>query len=227
VASATLAQVSEYIDAITHLPPGAVLRLQGVTWDEYEALALALQDRPNLMLTYRQGELEITTLSKLHESLKTFVTRLLQVLSEEYQVELETCGSTTYRHQPDGEGTEPDECVYVGRPERILGKDRIMLGVDPTPEVMIEIDVTHTSSSKLSIYARYRVPEIWLYAGGRMAIFKLVDQQYEETERSRYFPALTSEQLTDVMNRSQLEGQSKTLKAFREWLKARLQATGT
>jgi Uma2 family endonuclease len=220
-------RVSEYLDAITHLPPGAFLRLEDVRWDEYESLISALEAKPSLRLTYRQGTLEIMTPSKLHESLKTFVTRLLQVLSEECEVELETCGSTTYRDEPAGQGTEPDECVYVGQPERILGKDRISLGVDPTPEIMIEIDVTHGSSSKLAVYARYGVPEVWLYAGNRMRIFELTGQDYRETGRSRYFPMLTSDQLTEVMNRSQQGGQSKTLKAFREWLRPRIQKNST
>jgi Uma2 family endonuclease len=220
---ASQSRVSEYLDLITHLPSGASLRLEDVGWDEYESLISALECKPNLRLTYRQGALEIMTPSRLHESLKAFITRLLQVLSEECEVELETCGSTTYKDQPTGQGTEPDECVYVGQPERILGKDRITLGVDPTPEIMIEIDVTHGSDSKLDIYANYGVPEIWLYAKSRMRFFELTALEYKHTDRSRYFPLLTADQLTNFMNRSQQEGQSKTLKAFREWLRSNLQ----
>ena len=215
---ATEARVSEYVDIITHLPAGASLRLEDVGWDEYEALISALEAKPNLRLTYRQGTLEIMSPSKLHESLKTFITRLLQVLSEVCEVELETCGSTTYKDQPKGQGTEPDECVYVGQPERILGKDRITLGVDPTPEIMIEIDVTHGSDSKLTIYEDYGVPEVWHYSKSRMRIFELTAQEYKEMDRSRYFPSLTSDQLTEFMNRK--ESQSKTLKAFRTWLRS-------
>ena len=215
---ASQARVSEYLDLITHLPAGASLRLEDVGWDEYEALISALEAKPNLRLTYRQGTLEIMTPSKLHESLKTFITRLLQVLSEVCEIELETCGSTTYKDPRKGEGTEPDECVYVGQPERILGKDWIILGVDPTPEIMIEIDVTHGSDSKLAIYENYGVPEFWHYSNHRMRIFELTAQGYKETDRSRHFPLLASDQLTKFMNLSLQEGQSKTLKAFREWL---------
>ena len=220
---ASLPRVSEYLDIITRLPSDAYLRLEDVGWDEYEALVSALEAKPNLRLTYRQGTLEIMTPSGLHESLKTFITRLLQVVSEECKVELETRGSTTYKDQISGEGTEPDECVYVGQPERILGKDRITLGVDPAPEIMIEIDVTHGSNSKLTIYEDYGVPEVWHYSKNRMRIFELTAQEYKETDRSRYFPFLTTDQLTKFMNRSQLEGQSKTLKAFREWLRSIIQ----
>ena len=220
MASVTATRVSEYVDAIDHLPPGARLRLGDVTWEEYEELLACLQHRPNLRLTYQRGELEVMTISKLHESLKTFVTRLLQVVSEEYRVELETCGSTTYKHQQFEQGTEADECVYVGEPERILGKDRIVLGVDPTPEIMVEIDLSNSSISKLRIYAAYGVPEIWRFAEQRMRIFELTAQDYVERPSSRYFPLLTSEQLTLVMVQSQKEGQSRTLLGFRVWLRA-------
>jgi len=48
--------------------------------------------------------------------------------------------------------------------------------------------------------------------------FELTAQGYKETDRSRHFPLLASDQLTKFMNLSLQEGQSKTLKAFREWL---------
>jgi Uma2 family endonuclease len=102
-----------------------------------------------------------------------------------------------------------------------LGKERITLGLDPTPELVVEIDVTHGSASKLAIYARFGVPEVWLYAQNRMRILALSGQEYSEAACSRYFPALASDQLTEFMNRSQLDGQSKTLKAFRDWLRPR------
>ena len=53
-----------------------------------------------------------------------------------------------------------------------------------------------------------------------MRIFELTAQEYKEMDRSRYFPLLTSVQLTKFMNLSQQEGQSKTLKAFRESLRS-------
>ena len=133
---------------------------------------------------------------------------------------LRCIGSTTYKDPRKGEGTEPDECVYVSQPERILGKDWITLGVDPTPEIMIEIDVSHGSESKRAIYENHGVPELWHYSKRRTRIFELTPQGYKETDRSRYFPLLTSDQLTKFMNLSLQEGQSKTLKAFREWLRS-------
>ena len=67
----------------------------------------------------------------------------------------------------------------------------------------------------------------WHYSKNRMRIFELTAQGYKETDRSRYFPLLTSDQLTEFMNLSLQGGQSKTLKAFREWLRSSMRKDHT
>jgi Uma2 family endonuclease len=66
----------------------------------------------------------------------------------------------------------------VQNEERIRGKPRIDLDVDPPPHLVIEIDITSPSLNKRSIYARMGVPEIWRHDGGRVSIFVLREGEY-------------------------------------------------
>ncbi|MBO0719619.1 MAG: Uma2 family endonuclease, partial [Blastocatellia bacterium] len=42
--------------------------------------------------------------------------------------------------------------------------------VDPPPDIVVEIDIHHSSVAKLPIYAALGVPEIWRYDGYTLKI---------------------------------------------------------
>jgi Uma2 family endonuclease len=50
---------------------------------------------------------------------------------------------------------------------------------------------------KLPIYRALRVPEVWIYNGNVLAIYRLGDQGYTSVERSEEAPFLTSQLLTN------------------------------
>src|SRR5918911_5666762 len=89
----------DYLDAIAHLPAGATLRLNGVSWDEYEALLAQMENRPGYRVSYDRGRLEIMSPRSDHEQPKDFILSLARIVSEEIDTTLETFGSTTYRRQ--------------------------------------------------------------------------------------------------------------------------------
>src|SRR5207249_772055 len=101
---------------------------------------------------------------------------------------LEGAGSTTYKQDWLERGVEPDACFYVQSADKIIGLRRINLKTDPPPDIVVEIDVTHDSNTKLKIYAGMGVPELWHHAGGRARIYQLAKQNYVEVEKSPTFP---------------------------------------
>ncbi|MBA3804432.1 MAG: Uma2 family endonuclease [Acidobacteria bacterium] len=216
-----LAQTEIYVDAIEHLPPGATLRLSDVSWDEYEELLAQIGDsRPGYRVSYDRGRLEIMSPHSDHEKHKEFILRLAQVFSEEADITLETCGSTTYRLRSKLKGAEPDTSFYVQNAARIIGKQLLDLETDPPPDVVVEIDTTNESSGKFPIYAALGVPEIWLYDGQKMLFHQLTGQDYAEASHSLAFPLLSAEVLTEFLERSKTEGQTAALKTFRQWARA-------
>ncbi len=54
-------------DFIDRLPRDSTLILRNVTWDDYEALLVAIGEAPDLRISYDEGTLKILTLSPEHE----------------------------------------------------------------------------------------------------------------------------------------------------------------
>lgn len=87
---------------------------------------------------------------------------------------------------PEERGIEPDYCFYIDNCAAILGKDRIAWGVDPPPDLVIEIDVT--SYTDVDDYLPYQVPEVWLFKKNKLRIYCLQNDRYVESSISCYFP---------------------------------------
>jgi Uma2 family endonuclease len=217
-------RASTYLDAIAHLPAGGTLILGDVTWEEYESLVGLVGDHSPVRMSYDQGRLEVMSPTRRHDHFAIMCTRLAHVISDETGCELEGIGSATLKEQLLDKGVEPDACFYVQNAYRITGSLELDLRKDPPPDVAVEIDISHGSTTKFAIYGALRIPEIWRYDGrtGQMHIYHLTDDGYVEAPNSRAFPMLTSATLTDFLEKGKKEGQTATLRTFRKWLRDRV-----
>jgi Uma2 family endonuclease len=212
---------AEYLEAIEHLPAGAILVFQQVSWEQYENLLADLVDRPGLRVSYDEGRLEIMSPLPEHERYKEFILQLTRVLCEELDIPLEPFGSTTWKRRKLRKGAEPDTCFYVANIQRIIGKRTINLESDPPPDIVVEIDTTNESLSKFPIYAAFGVSEIWRYDGNRVQMYELTGNvSYAETSASRFLPQLTSSPLAGALESSKAQGHTEALKAFRQKIRA-------
>jgi len=142
---------------------------------------------------------------------------LLPVVAEEMGVEVYSLGSTTFNREDLRRGFEPDSCFYLRNVPRVRGKDRIDLHVDPAPDVVVEIDITHPSLDKLPIYARIGVPEVWRYDGERLEILALEGGEYIAQPSSRALPAITADALTTLLPHSMGVGDIAWMRSVRAW----------
>src|SRR5215470_7934118 len=107
------AQVTNYLDAIAHLPPGATLTLMDVSWQDYEQLLDDLGDGYAVRIFYDHGVLEIVSPSDKHENSKEFIQDLSRAMAEELEQDMESYGSTTFKSKKLESGGEPDTCFYI------------------------------------------------------------------------------------------------------------------
>ena len=213
--------ITNYLDIIERLPAGALLRLQNVDWDEYEHLLTQMDDHPGHRLSYDRESLIIVSPSLEHERYKGFAQRLIDILSEEMELDIEPAGATTLKSKLLKKGLEPDTCVYVQNAAHVIGKLRLTLGVDPPPDVAVEIDMSNDSIDKLPIYAAIGVPEIWRYDGKVAHFYKLAGENYEVMLESIAFPGFTVQDFGQYMERSRVKGYTAAAKAFRRMLRSR------
>ncbi len=212
-------QTEDYLDAITHLPPGGRLTLYEIGWEEYEQLLDQLGDGYHCRISYDDGRLEIMTPSARHERYKNLLHSLLLILSDELNQEILSYGSTTLKLKPKRKGAEGDDCFYIQHAGQIGQKDQLDLTSDPPPDLVVEIDVTHDSARKFAIYAALGVPEIWHYDGTRFSIWSLGNGAYAPAPSSLAFPFLTADHLAEFVANSEAQGPMKARSVFRAWVR--------
>jgi Uma2 family endonuclease len=176
--------------------------LHNTSWETYERLMQERGEHRVPRFAYDRGELEIMSPSTEHESIAYYIGLLVAVFAEEAGVDLYGAGSTTFDREDLERGFEPDACFYVQNAERVRGKPRIDLGLDPPPDLVIEVDITSPSLDKFPIYARASIPEIWRHDGEKLEIFRLRGEEYVEVAGSRTLPPITGEALSGFIEES-------------------------
>jgi Uma2 family endonuclease len=191
--------------------------LHNTSWETYERLMKERGESRVPRFAYDRGELEIMSPSTEHESIAYYIGLLVAVFAEEAGVDLYGAGSTTFDREDLERGFEPDACFYVRNAERVRGKPRIDLSLDPPPDLVIEVDITSPSFDKFPIYARLGIHEVWRYDGTRAAIFLLEEGEYVEAGESVALPSLTSDVLTHFVEESTSLGSTDWLRRVRVW----------
>ena len=100
---------------------------------------------------------------------------------------------------------------------QISGKDDIDLSVDPPPDWVIEVDITHPSLDKLPLYAAVGVTEVWRYDGASVTIYILAREGYTASETSQALPGVTSAMLSQFIVESRQLRRPDWLRRVREW----------
>ena len=195
------------------------LLLLGESWASYRRLGRCFLDRPAWRITYDHGALEIMTLTHEHEQLVEILAALVKTWTRERGLPLKSGRRTTFRRRDRKRGLEPDGCFWVASELAVRSKNRIDLRVDPPPDLVIEVDVTHSSLPRLPIYAGLGFPEVWRLDGPVLAFNLLqADGTYAPTTHSRALAPLASADLARFL---QLRGQvdENTIDAqFRAWV---------
>lgn len=201
------------------LPEQRVLLKVG--WQTYERLLAEHVDSPGTRFAYDGGLLEIMVVYVGHEGPNRTLARLVEIVAEETNRDLQPAGSTTFKREDLEKGFEPDSSFYLDeRAERVRGKTELDLLVDPPPDLIIEIDITRSSLPRLPIFAAVGVPEVWRYDGTRVTFYRLAEGSYVEVERSIALPLLTSRQAGVFLAESRREKNPAWLRRVRQWVRA-------
>ena len=193
------------------------LILHGVSWETYERLVDDFQESHAAHFAYDRGVLEIMVLSAEHERPNRTIALLVEEVALEMGIDVDNVGSHTFMREDLARGFEPDTCFYIQNADRVSGKARIDLVVDPPPDLVIEIDIAHPSLDKLPLYAAAGVPEVWRYADNGVTIYRLAGDAYHRQEESLVLPGLTSQLLSQFMQDSTTMKRTAWVRRVRAW----------
>jgi Uma2 family endonuclease len=199
-------------------PPTESIHLSGISWQTYETLLQELSDR-RLRLTYNRGNLEIMAPSPEHERFKKVSGRFVETMAEELEIRIEPLGSTTFK-RPELSGAEPDECFYIYNIDAVRGKKRLDLTEDPAPDLVVEIDVTSSSQSRLQVYADLGVAEVWIYNGESLVIQQLQNGTYITSQTSQFFLNIPIPEMARFLQQAETMDYLELVKVFRKWVRS-------
>lgn len=210
---------TDYLAALGHLPAGAVLRIDDVSWEEYQNLLADLGQGYAARIFYDNGRMEVMAPASAHEKAKSVIHTLVTALRDELDIDIESFGSTTLRKEMKAVAAEPDDSFYIHNAPFLVGKADLNLTNDPPPDLVVEIDRTSSSLNRFAIYEAFDAPEVWRFARCQLRIHLLAGHSYEESLTSRAFPFLTAQVLTDFIALGLEMGERKAARAFREWIR--------
>jgi len=167
-----------------------IVVLRDVSWSDYQRMLEIRGDAAVPRLSYLEGQLEIMTPSKHHESITSRIGCLVEVWCLEHGIEFSPYGSWTLESKADERGLEPDECYVFGeRPDA------------ERPDLAIEVIWTSGGISKLAIYKRLRIPEVWIWRRNQISVHQLSGDEYVAVSGSQLLPGIDLVQLASFLDR--------------------------
>ena len=201
--------------------PGAEQRflLRGIDWQTYQTLREA-PENDHVRMTYDRGDLEMMTPSAPHEQYAHLIGRMIDVWTDDREINIRGCRSTTFRREDLDRGFEPDNCYYIQHEPVVRKKSELDLSIDPPPDLAVEIEITRPAMDKLALYASFGVPEVWRFDGRSLRIFALVPEgRYEEMSSSRCLPGFPLAEAVAVLGKVNTESETALVRAFRKRVK--------
>ncbi len=194
--------------------------LHGLTWQGYQQILTALPQSRAARLTYDRGVLEISMPLEEHENSGRLIELFIRILVVELGMKMKTMGSTTLDREDLDRSSEPDNAYYIQNQPKVAGRT-VDLKTDPPPDLIVEVDITHTDIDKKRLYASMGVPEFWRYNGQEISIYQLVEGEYQEFDRSPTFSAIEKSELYQFLEKARQDEVEAELN-FRQQIRQRL-----
>lgn len=185
-------------------------------WQAYQQILQAIGEHRSSRLIYDCGTLEITMPLEDHEFAVRLIERFIYFLVVEMGLKLKTLGSTRLDRPDLNRGAEPDNAYYIQNQMVVAGK-KVDFTQDPPPDLVVEVDITHTDIDKNALYANLGIPEFWRYNGQEWRIYQLHNHVYEEVEFSPTFPGIPKTKLYEFLALAQ-EDEVAAEQSLRTWL---------
>ena len=177
---------------VSDTPARSSVVFEDVTWDEYEAQLRIIGSR-HIRVNYDNGRMEITSQRMRYGNGSYLLGRMVDTLTEELDAPNVPADPMTLKRPGLGKGVEPDKLYFFGaKAESVLGSIDLDLTVDPSPDLIIEVDETSSSVPRLPIFAVLGILEVWRIK--RVVLYFLnlpADGTYQPRDRSRAFAVWT------------------------------------
>jgi Uma2 family endonuclease len=154
-----------------------IVTLHGISWEQFKAIEAQLENNRDVRLTYLSGVMEIMSpIGAEHEYIKRTLGLLLEAYMREKGIRFYATGGFTLEAPGYASGI-PDESYCISSRKEV-------------PDIVIEIIVTSGSIDRKELFKPLRVPEVWFWRSNQLRIFQFQGDDYQEVNRSKFFPEL-------------------------------------
>jgi len=150
--------------------------------------------------------------------------RFVDTLTDELKLRVIAGRSTTFRKRKKQRGLEPDNCYWIASEPQVRGQVPLDLRKAPPPDLVIEVDVTHSSLNRLAIYASLKIPEVWRFAEDQVMFLLLQKDGPYSPGPSLSFPGLQGSDLGPFLALWKREDDTTAVAQFRDWVRQRIAA---
>jgi Uma2 family endonuclease len=193
--------------------------LRDIGWKGYVSFLKLRAGSPVPRMVYLDGSLSLMSPSFTHEYLKERLGILVTEVVVGLVIPCIHSGSTTFRRRAKRGGVEGDQTYYLANLDRIRGKKKISLRVDPPPDLAIEVVTSHDADDAVEVYRRFRVPEVWICDQDQLTILVLQPNgRYTPAERSHAFNFLTASEIHSWVSRTQDDSNTAWTIDLRRWV---------
>lgn len=195
-----------------------------ISYKTYERILGKYPELKNPRLTFDRGALEIMPLTPLHETSERLLDEIFVICADELEFEdYINYGSTTQKRERIQRGTESDSSFYIGEKAKMMrDREQKVLETDPPPDLVFEVDVTHSSINKIPLLAALGVTEIWQVEKKKLKILVLGKGKYAQSETSTILPGVTSVILNEFVQDSKKMNHLEWRKKVRGWARENL-----
>lgn len=161
-----------------------------VSWRAYKTLVDELSASSPIRIAYDGRNMELMVRGPMHHRHAKWIDRLITAIADELEIPIEDLGETTWQREEADRGIEAD-LSYFFEPAKIeivrQAANRESNKVDdyPDPDLVVEVDISPPQVDREGIYAALKVPEVWVFDGQVLSIWRLgADGEYAQADSS-------------------------------------------
>jgi Uma2 family endonuclease len=170
-----------------------------VTWEQFKTLQSAFDEIGGVRMIYCEGIVEIMGIGLQHEKICVLLTLLLGQYFLMKRIRFIGTGAYTQKIEPKVEYQA--DLSYCFDTEKEVS------------DLCIEVVITSGNVKKLRKYQLRGVPEVWFWEDGKISIYRLIDDEYAQRDRSEWLPELDIEHLEQCLL---IESQLDSILAFQQ-----------
>lgn len=197
-----------------------------ISYAQYEAMNDAISERHDPRMIYAGGRLTLLSPSRLHDWYAGLIDYLIAAVATASEVAWDIAGQATYR-RPDREaGVEGDRAYYFGvNAEQMKGPQNIDLSTQPPPDLVVEVEHTHSADDAMVAWGRIGARELWRYDVGRQSISswsRIEDGSYRPIAQSLFLPIVRPEDVNAQLYLAESLGLGPWYAQLGDWVRQTL-----